>query len=286
MTITIYSGSSGWHVQDLFRACRELDIPANYQDFSSLHSQLGQDLVNNNRNDTAHIIRWIPAGSLEQITFWLHYFHMLYEQNKVVINKPRSIEVCVDKFMSSIRFRAAGIAHPETTVCQSIHDAMIAFDDYDRDIVVKPIFGSEGRGIVRISDSDTAWRVFHALVNHQQILYIQQYIDHPGWDLRVLTLAGEVVAAMRRVSRHWKTNIAQGATAEPYPCDSVVRELALQAAQSVEADLCGVDLIQDRAGRWYVLEVNAMPGWKALAAVCNIDVAKLIIEYAIRRVNS
>ena len=78
-------------------------------------------------------------------------------------------------------------------------------------MVVKPLFGSEGRGMVRVSDPEMAWRTFRTLERTQAVLYLQQFIRHPGWDLRVFVLGGRVLTAMRRRSRgDWRTNVAQG----------------------------------------------------------------------------
>ena len=53
------------------------------------------------------------------------------------------------------------------------------------DVIVKPLFGSEGRGLVRLSDRELAWRTFHALERIGAALYLQQVVHHPGFDLRV-----------------------------------------------------------------------------------------------------
>ncbi len=47
-------------------------------------------------------------------------------------------------------------------------------------------------------------------------------------------------------------------------------------------DIAGVDLLYDRQGRCYVIEVNAVPGWQAFAKTTGIDVAaRLLAELSI-----
>jgi ribosomal protein S6--L-glutamate ligase len=35
----------------------------------------------------------------------------------------------------------------------------------------------------------------------QGVLYLQRFVPHPGWDLRVFVVGGRVLAAMRRYAR-------------------------------------------------------------------------------------
>jgi ribosomal protein S6--L-glutamate ligase len=152
------------------------------------------------------------------------------------------------------------------------------------DVVVKPLFGSEGRGMVRVSDPELAWRTFRTLERMQNILYLQQFIPHPGWDLRVFVLAGTVLAAMRRwANGDWRTNVAQGGHAEPARLTADEKRLALRAAEAVGAVVAGVDVLPGKDGRWYILEVNAVPGWRALAPVTGVDAAAALVDYLAQR---
>ena len=147
-------------------------------------------------------------------------------------------------------------------------------------MVVKPLFGSEGRGLLRISDKELAWRAFHALERLNAVLYLQRVVRHPGHDLRVFVLRGAVLGAMRRHAQpgEWRTNVSLGGRAEPCRLDPEAERLALAAARAIGAEMAGVDLIMDLdLGRMVVLEVNAVPGWRALARVTGIDVAAAIL---------
>ncbi len=175
---------------------------------------------------------------------------------------------------------------PETIVCQDADAALAAFESLGRDVVVKPIFGSEGRGMMRVSDPELAWRTFRTIERTQAVLYLQRFIAHPGWDLRAFVLNGKVLAAMRRTAGDdWRTNVAQGAKAEAMQLSSEQEELALRAAAAVETIAAGVDLLPGPNGEWYVIEVNAVPGWKALAPATGVDVAKEMIAQSVRRLN-
>jgi ribosomal protein S6--L-glutamate ligase/tetrahydromethanopterin:alpha-L-glutamate ligase len=150
--------------------------------------------------------------------------------------------------------------------------------------VVKPIFGSEGRGIVRVSDPDTAYRVFRALELSRYVYYLQEYVPHGREDIRVFVVGQEVISAMVRRGETWKTNVAQGAKAEALTPDDELRNMALQAGQALGADYAGIDILPTEDGGYIVIEVNGIPGWRGLRAATGVDVAGWVIDYVLSEV--
>src|SRR5439155_9711740 len=99
-------------------------------------------------------------------------------------------------------------------------------------------------------------------------------------DVRVFVSRGRALASMRRIAQDdWRTNVAQGARAEPWPLPRELEALALRASEAVGTVVAGVDLLPGPDGEWYVIEVNAVPGWKALAPVTGVDVASAIVSF-------
>jgi ribosomal protein S6--L-glutamate ligase len=230
----------------------------------------------------AVLVRTMPPGSLEQVVFRMDLLHRVQARGVAVLNPPRAIETCVDKYLATAQLEAAGLRVPPTIVCQHADAALEAFETLGGDVVVKPLFGSEGRGMVRVSDGELAWRTFRTLERTQSVLYLQQFIRHPGWDLRVFVLGGRVLTAMRRHARgDWRTNVAQGGSGEVVRLGAEEESVALRAAATLGAAVAGVDLLPGPHGEWYVLEVNAVPGWRALAPVTGIDVAASIVAYLV-----
>ena len=135
--------------------------------------------------------------------------------------------------------------------------------------------------MLRISDIELAWRTFRTLERTGAVLYLQKMVRHPGWDLRVFVLAGRVLAAIKRHAHgdDWRTNVAQGGFAETTTIGDVERSLALRAAEILGATASGVDLLQGPGGEWYVIEVNAVPGWRALAPATGVDVAAAMVTH-------
>ncbi len=195
-----------------------------------------------------------------------------------VLNPAKAVECAVDKYLASARLEAAGLTVPPTIVCENAEAALVAFDRLGKDVVVKPIFGSEGRGIVRVSDPDLALRTFRTLERIDSVLYVQQFIENEGFDVRVMTLDGRVLGGMRRrANGDFRTNVSRRATAEQYVLSEREVELALRAADATGSQLAGVDLLYGRDGTCYVIEVNAVPGWRAFGRVTGLDVAAAVI---------
>jgi ribosomal protein S6--L-glutamate ligase len=279
--IAILSGGIGWHVQDLIRAAGELGHTAVAVDFRQVCStHFPGEPPSDSLNDfDAVLIRTMPAGSLEQVVYRMDVLQQAVLRGQPVLNPPKAVETCVDKFLTDVRLRAAGLPVPLSTVCQQWQDAMPAFEKLGGDVVVKPLFGSEGRGMMRVTDRELAWRTFHAIEQTGGVVYLQRFVRHPGWDVRAFVLNGRVIAAMKRSGNgDWRTNVAQGAAAERFELAAPEAQLAVAAANATGAIVAGVDLLLDDRGEWYVLEVNAVPGWRALSAACGVDVAKEVMQ--------
>jgi ribosomal protein S6--L-glutamate ligase len=279
MRIGILGAENGWHVRDLQRAALLLGHEATPIDFRRIGANVrtGPNAIS---TFDRILVRTMPPGSLEQVVFRMDVLHRLEAEGIPILNPPRAVETCVDKYLASARLASAGLAVPATTVCQNADSALEAFDQLEGDVVVKPLFGSEGRGMIRVSDPDLAWRTFRTLERTQSVLYLQRYIKHPGWDLRVFTLGKRILTAMQREANgHWRTNVAQGGTGRPVSLSPQEEELALRAANVVGAAMAGVDLLPGPDGTMYVLEVNAVPGWRALQSVTGVDVAKEVVSF-------
>ncbi|MCA9180595.1 MAG: RimK family alpha-L-glutamate ligase [Planctomycetales bacterium] len=229
---------------------------------------------------TALIVRSMPIGSLEQVIFRMDCLQTWQSRGVAVHNPPRSLEIAIDKWLCLQRLSDAGVPVPATVCCQTRSAAMEAFEGLGGDVLVKPLFGGEGRGILRASDKDLAWRMFGTLQQLGQVLYVQQFVEHFGYDIRVL-FVGDESYAIRRIAAEgeWRTNIAQGSRAEPHALSGEQADMALRARDSVGGSLLGVDLLPARDGRLLVLEVNAVPGWRGLSQTLKVDIAKAFLNW-------
>lgn len=229
----------------------------------------------------AMLLLGIPGGSLEQVVFRMDGLAALEQHGVRLLNPPRAIETCVDKYLTLQRLRVSGLPIPRTVVCQTVAEAVAAAEQLGREVVLKPIFGSEGRGLERPRTLSELQSIAAAWVAAGRVVYLQELIPHAGWDLRLLVI-GDRIWAMRRSNPHdWRTNASRGATVTAWQATLDEQRLALRAAAAVGASLAGVDLVYDRGGHPYVLEVNSAPGWKYISAATGCDIARELLSFCL-----
>jgi RimK family alpha-L-glutamate ligase len=296
MHVAILNAGTGWHTDELCRALAEHGHTGRVLPYEGLIARLGTgravarglSVAGTEVLDAdAVLARIIPSGSLEQMIYRIDALHWIEKRGVPVMNSARAIERSVDKFYTSALLQEAGLPTPETVVCESAADAMAAVVAMG-DVIIKPLFGSMGHGMVRVSDPDVAFRVVRSLDQLRIVFYVQRVVDHGGRDVRVFVIGGRVLAAIERRAPdgQWRTNVSLGGAARPFDLPPSWEELALRAAAAIGADYAGVDLLPSRDGTVFALEVNGIPGWEGLQRATSIDVAGAIVEHLAARVRA
>ena len=289
MRIAILSARQGWHTEQLCRALAQRGHEGRVLPYEALVARLGGSRPGFAAGGeelgraSAVLARIVPAGSLEQVIFRVDALHALEERGIPVLNPPRAIERTVDKLWTTAILEQAGLTVPETVVCENPDEAMAAFRILG-DVIVKPLFGSMGLGMVRVSDEEMAFRVFRTLETLRAVYYLQRAIDHAGCDVRAFVVGSRVIGAIERSAPGWRTNLARGGRARAVTLTPQWAELALAAARAVGAEYAGVDLLPARDGTVFVVEVNGIPGWRGLQEATSIDIAAAIVEHLLGRV--
>jgi len=276
--VAILAARQGWHTDQLQRALAERGHDGRVLPYEALVARLGATARFASAGEdlaacAAVLARIIPAGSLEQIIFRVDALHALEERGVPVINSPRTIERTVDKFWTTALLAQAGLAVPETVVCEHPDEALAAFR-------------ALGDVIVSVTSEEMAFRVFRTLETLRGVYYVQRAIDHGGCDVRAFVVGGRVLGAIERSAPPpaWKTNLARGGRARAVTLEPERAALAVTAAGAVGAEYAGVDLLPARDGTLYVVEVNGIPGWRGLQEATSIDVAAAIVEHVLGRV--
>jgi tetrahydromethanopterin:alpha-L-glutamate ligase len=239
----------------------------------------------------AVVVRTMSGGTFEAVTLRLGVLHALRELGVTVWNDARTIERCVDKSMTSFLLARAGIPTPATWATESYEQAcaIAERETADGPLVLKPLFGSQGRGLRLIHKPEELPKIEEA---RGRVYYLQRFVGverQSGYhDFRILVAAGRVIAAMRRHSPHWITNIKRGGRPVAVVLNEEMKTLALQAAAAVGGNFIGVDIVYGKDDRAAVLEVNSMPAWSGLQKVASVGIAAvladaLIAALAVRR---
>ena len=291
--VAIFTDDPGWHGARLCAALAARGWEGRYVSLQACHFDLsaggpGLHLPGFATLPDAAFVRGVPGGTLEEVVYYLDVLHALRRLGVLVYNDGGAIERSVDKGMTSFLLHTAGVPTPPAWVVRDPVEAgrVLARElAAGHELVLKPLFGSQGEGLTRLNGKDSA--ALPPLAADHAIHYLQRFI--PGGtaraqDFRVFVIAARAVAAMRRSApTGWITNVAQGASCHPADLTPDLRDLAEAAARTLEMTYAGVDILRDAAGRAWVIEVNGIPAWKGLQQVCGLDLAAALVADLLHR---
>jgi tetrahydromethanopterin:alpha-L-glutamate ligase len=286
----VMTDRAGWHGRQLQRAFAAQGFTTRFVSLSDCWFDLENGaprvaIPGFSEAPAAVFVRSIEAGTFEQVTLRLSLLHALRELGVPVYNEARAIERSVDKSMTSFLLRRHGVPTLPTWTAERASVAravLIREAARGHELVAKPLFGSQGKGVVRVAAGDDV----PAAARVNGVWYLQRYCDSGAgnWhDWRVLVAGGAPVAAMLRRGRTWVTNVARGARVEPADCGGALGDLAVAAAAAVGADYAGVDLMRTADGSYVVLEVNSIPAWQGLQRVASVDIAGTLVRDLVTR---
>ncbi|MCT2592549.1 RimK family alpha-L-glutamate ligase [Streptomyces sp. N2-109] len=211
----------------------------------------------------------------------------LEQAGVATLNSASAIEVCNDKGLQALLFARQGIPHPMTRHAFTYEQVHGIATEFGWPVVVKPVSGSWGRGVTRLSheeeleawtggreSADAAGKLFPVLV--------QQYVEKPGHDLRIVVVGEEPVVAIRRKSANWRTNTHLGAQVERVEVTDDMRRLCAQSVAALGPGFYGVDMMEDRrTGEMTVLEINANPEFARSSETHGVDIAGLYARHVV-----
>jgi len=219
----------------------------------------------------------------------LHFTACLEFMDVPVINKFNVANTCGNKMITSMLLKKSNIPTPKTYFSFSAETALENFENIGYPLVIKPIIGSWGRSVMPIKDKDTA----EAVIENRQvtdgpqdrIYYLQEMIDRPPRDIRVITVGDQAVSAMyRKSSGGFKTNIALGADPELCEITKEIEDLCEKTSKAVGGGILGIDLMEDKKRGLVVHEVNNTVEFKGLVKVSKRNIPKEMIDYAVRNI--
>lgn len=207
-----------------------------------------------------------------------------------IVNTAHVLETCGNKFLTSLALKKANVPTPRTALALTTEGALEAIEAIGYPVVLKPLVGSWGRLLAKINDRDAA----EAVLEHKKILgsvehniiYIQAYIDKPGYDLRTLVVGDKVIGAMYRTASHWITNTAQQGKAQPCNLRPELVEISQQASQAVGGGAVAIDMFETVDGRLLVGELNHTMEFHGMVSATGIDVAGHLVDYLLEQVSN
>ena len=202
-----------------------------------------------------------------------------------LFNSAQCIMDCDDKARTHLALARAGVPSLRTIPCPKTFEGvgytdrgflMDAVRTLGFPMVVKDCFGSFGQQ-VRLAHDVTE---LEALVTGDRPMILQEYVECGGEDLRIEVVGGEAVAAVRRTAKpgEFRANATLGGTMHPHEPTREESELAVAAAEALEADFCGVDILKGSDGP-VVIEVNSNAHLRNITECTGIDIATAIMAH-------
>jgi [lysine-biosynthesis-protein LysW]--L-2-aminoadipate ligase len=216
----------------------------------------------------------------------LHFTSALEFLDIPVLNRTEVANNCGNKMITSLLLRKHNVPTPKTYFTFSSEAAIETLEKVGYPLVIKPIIGSWGRGVVPLRDRETADAIIEVRELNDgpldRIYYLQEMINRPPRDIRAISVGDQLIAAMYRTSTGgFKTNIALGA--EPIACEITkeLEDICMKASKAVGGGILGIDVMEDEKRGFVVHEVNNTVEFKGMAKVAKKNIPKEMIDYAI-----
>jgi len=201
-----------------------------------------------------------------------------------VLNPSWVAATCADKLATSLALERQGVPTPQTGIAFDVDGALELCERLGYPVVLKPVVGSWGRMVSRLSDRDAV----EAVLEHKRqlggpdhaVIYLQEHVAKPGRDIRAFVIGDRVVAAIYRSSEHWLTNTARGAEASRCDVSAELADVAQRAADAVGGGVVAVDLVESDRGL-LVLEVNHTMEFRNSIVTTGVDIADEVAGYVL-----
>lgn len=204
----------------------------------------------------------------------------------VFINSDTATSQKISKLAQYMTFAFAGVPFPKSVYAHTTHLADAAEKSLSYPIVVKSILAKSGNDNYLIASRQELDKL---LASRPDVKFIAQEAIPNRGDYRVIVLGDNVSCVYQRVAREGdhRNNVSQGGDKRYLNVDDVddaIKRSAIAAAQSVDRDICGVDvMIDERNGAPLVLEANFNFGIRAVPGVLSEELYGLA-EYLHGRV--
>ena len=198
-----------------------------------------------------------------------------------MINNKESIELCANKYNTTIKLMAGGVPVPRTCLINKINelDEVLEKIGSQFPIVLKTLRGSHGIGVSRIDSRESLTGVLQSFWKQRAQLLVQEFLDCK-FDVRTIVMDGKVISSMKRnrIGGDFRSNFSLGGTVESYKLSKEEEKAVIDSAKLCGTFYCGVDHMVFN-GKPLVIEVNSSPGSDGMFKATGINTLEVLMDY-------
>ena len=219
----------------------------------------------------------------EAYLYATHLLELGERQGAHVINRPAALRAWNEK-LSALRW--SHLMAP--TLVASRVSELAAFTAEHREVVLKPLGGRAGQGVVFASAGTPGLRALLELVTAMESLPVMVQAFLPGvsaGDKRILLVNGEPLGAVNRVPSggEFRSNLAVGGQPQATALSEAERAICAELAPALQAEglfFVGIDVID---GRLSEINVTSPTGIREVERLGGIPLADQTMERLLNR---
>ncbi len=275
-----------WATSRILKAIRHAGHDSRYVHTSDIQLKVGEGEASAyaRKNSLGELDATIPRIGRSLTEFGIMMLRHLELMSVPSTLSSEGLATARNKFLALQGLVDAGVKIPSTVLVASRMSLSDMMEHTPPPFVMKLLSGTQGVGVIKVEKAKDAGPIMDTLVELRQLIAVQRFLPNPGEDIRAFIVGDRMVGAMKRraAPNEWRSNIHLGGRGEKVKLDAGDEKMAIKAAKALKVEIAGVDLIETDDG-FYVIEVNASPGFKGLERATGVDVAQEIVEYAMQK---
>ncbi len=208
-----------------------------------------------------------------------HYAEILTDNDVYTQMDSDSLPIASNKFHMIKVLHEAGLPVPESAYTLSTDQTIKAAEEIGYPAVIKIISGYGGKGVMKASTQNDIAPITDTLTLFEQEICLQEYIENPGEDIRVIVVGEQTYSYKRVGEEEFRSNISTGGQREEVEPTEEMLEASIKAARLCGLDIAGIDILEAENGEFYIGEVNASPGVEGVGEVLGINMSDEIMKF-------
>ncbi len=208
-----------------------------------------------------------------------HFAEILKDNGVYTQMDSDSLPIASNKFHMMKILSEADIPVPDSAYTLSTDQTIRAAERIGYPAVIKIISGYGGKGVMKASTESDIGPITDTLALFEQEICLQEYIENPGEDIRIIVIGDETYSYKRVGDEEFRSNISTGGNREKVEPSEEMIDAAIKASRLCGLDISGIDVLESEDGGFYVGEINASPGVEGVEEVLGLDMADRIMEF-------